>query len=359
MRFKIALLIVSVPLLAQGGEGLYHAVSNQRQTPMTCGELAQQPPRALWIKVTNCEIDYVGASYRDASGRINEFYFPVRPTGQPRTAPAALVAATRDPDVLALAQTTIGDNRQPDQETFLVMMLRIVTMLKASREVEGYVRTGMLRHLQTQRALSDLNTPLAPGFVVLDLHARPRFLTSTLEVAAGMSVLLWWGLLTIRPRELPQPVSRAEALAPVPVPAMAEISQHEITAAFEPLVPQEPPAPRAPQPAMLLLNLDAQADVGAIEFAPPLGSLGEVRQRLSEACPALRFDDGGRATLDGPGFSLAVDAGQLEPVWTATVYPHGDGATDAARALAGSTGWRLFVPKQGVFLPALDQEAVR
>ena len=98
--------------------------------------------------MSGCDIDYLGAGYRESEGQIIELFFPIRPPAQARTTPAALVVATSDSDVLAVAQNTIGGGQQPDQEAFLVMMLRIVTMLKVSREVEGYARSGVMELLR-------------------------------------------------------------------------------------------------------------------------------------------------------------------------------------------------------------------
>ena len=39
-------------------------------------------------------------------------------------------------------------------------------------------------------ALAQVKTPLAPGFLVLDLHARPRPLIPGLEVGTGLAALL-------------------------------------------------------------------------------------------------------------------------------------------------------------------------
>ena len=132
-----ALLSVSILLVALGGEGIYHGVLNRQQMALTCEEFAAQPPGSLWLRVSGCDIDYLGAGYRESKGQIVELFFPMRPAGQARTAPAGLVVATKDPEVLAVAQNTIGGGQQPDQEAFLVMMLRIVTMLKVSRESRG------------------------------------------------------------------------------------------------------------------------------------------------------------------------------------------------------------------------------
>ena len=274
---KIALLLVSILLLAIGGEGVYHAARSRQQLALTCEQFTGPPPGSLWLRVSGCDIDYLGAGYRESKGQISELFFPIRPPAQARTTPAALVVATSDSDVLAVAQSTIGGGRQPDQEAFLVMMLRIVTMLKVSREVEGYARSGVMELLRTRRALAGLNAPLAPEVLVLDLHARPSFLLPGIEAGAGV-FLLALSLTLLRRR------SRGRAKAAVePATDAAMLAGTG--------------ARRLPR--LMLLSLDPEADLGAVEHAPPLGNRAEVERRIAEVLHGFRVDRPGTRHLAG------------------------------------------------------------
>ena len=167
MKLNVVLLLIGLLLFALGGEGVFQAVRHRRQSTLTCGQFLSQAPRERWLRVTGCAIDYISPGIVENGGTIQELYFPVRPAGQPVTSPAPLVAATRDPQALAIAQAIIGDYKQPDQEAFVVMMLQIVTTLKASREVEGYVRGGPIERRQSRRALlarstSTVEPPVCP-----------------------------------------------------------------------------------------------------------------------------------------------------------------------------------------------------
>jgi len=332
----IALLLVSILLLVIGGEGIYHASRSRQQVAVTCEQVTEQRPPTLWLRVSGCDIDYLGAGYRESKGRIIELFFPVRPAAQARATPAALVVATRDSDVLALAQNTIGGGQQPDQEAFLVMMLRIVTMLKVSREVEGYARSGVMELLRTRRALGGLSAPLAPQVVVLDLHARPDFLFPGVEAVLG--VLLLIPSLRLLGRRAPV---RAEPPAIAIAPDAASR-----------------PAPRR-LPGLMLLNLDPEADASAVEHAPPLGTRGEIAQRLSDTFAGFHVDGEGRGTLHGNDWSLSLHLGAEDTVWTVTADARGDGSIGALETLAATTGWRLFVPKHGVFMKAADLRPVK
>ncbi len=336
---RIALLLVSILLLVIGGEGIYHAARSRQQIALTCQQVTEQPPRTLWLRVSGCDIDYLGAGYRESKGQIIELFFPVRPAAQGRAAPAALVVATRDSDVLALAQNTIGGGQQPDQEAFLVMMLRIVTMLKVSREVEGYARSGMMELLRTRRALAGLGATLAPQVLVLDLHARPDFLRPGIETVLGLLLLI-------------PPLRRFARRSPVSTesPAVA-------TAPGAAPQPVAGPAPRR-LPRLMLLNVDPEADASAVEHAAPLGTRIDIARRLAEVFTDFHVDGRGTGALHGEDWSLTLHLGADEQVWTVTVDARGDGSIGALETLTAATGWRMFVPKHGVFMHAADLRPV-
>jgi hypothetical protein len=286
MKLKIALLLVSIPFLAFGGEGLYHAARNRQQATVTCDELTRQIPRASWLRITGCEIDYMHAVYSDFRGQVKEIYFPVRPVGQAQIGPAVLIAATRDPQALAIAQPIVGDNQQPDQDAFVIMMLRIVTLLKASREVEGYARTGFVERIQTRNALQGLTTPLANPYIALDLHARPTVLLPALETGAGAAALFAFLALVMRRR----------------VPArVAEPAVSETAAAPAQLAP----TPASPPPADLASPEQALPDPWeSAEFLEPL-----TRVELVEAAtPAEPVQSTTPLTLSDTTFLESLDA---------------------------------------------------
>ena len=337
--FTAALLLVSLLFLAHGGEALYHAAINRQPVVVTCDQFVRQRPTALWLRVAGCDIDYLGAGYRESKGRLDELYLPIRPPSQPPTSPVALVVATNDPQVLAIAGTTIGNNKQSDQDAYVGMMRRIVTMLGASKQVEGYARSGVIERLETRRTLSGLTAPLAPDFVVLDLHAKPSFVRPGLEVGIGL-VLVLVAMTWPRGRGLATAVEVEE-------PPVARRPEDETRVA--PLSRRLPP--------VMLLNLGPSASISELESAPPLGSRDKIGGRIGGILGATEAAQDGRATVSGPGWSLAFDLGQEEQVWTITVEAlGGEGAIAALERLARETGWRIFVPKLGTFV---DPSALR
>lgn len=336
MLIRIALLLVSLPLLAHGGEGLYVAARSRTQAQLTCAQYFQQRPRSGWVRLSGCEVDYIRAGYREARGRITELFFPLRPTGTSPAVPAVVVLATRDPEVLGIAERTIGGGTSTDQDSFLVMMLQIVTAMRVSKEVDGFVRPP-LETLRTRTSLSAIRAPLDEHFVILDLHARPVLLYPAIEVATGALALLLFAFLSVRLRRK----KRADALIP-------EAQAPETVEAGD-------AASMADRPAgairgVMLLNLPATATVADIETAPPLGSQAQVRDRLSSVLPGVTFDEFGRGSYNRPDVAVSIDLAKKWVVHTAVLDLEGEAAERTLQKLLATTGWRAFSPKRWTFL---------
>ncbi|HXG54341.1 MAG TPA: hypothetical protein VNJ03_03105 [Vicinamibacterales bacterium] len=328
---RIALLLISLPLLAHGGEGLYLAARSRAQTHLTCAQFFAQRPRSGWVRVSGCEVDYVRAGYREARGRITELLFPLRPAGSSPAVPAALVLSTRDPEVLAIAEQTIGGAARADQDTFLVMMLKIVTVMRASRQVEGVTRTP-LEMLRTRGTLSAIRAPLDNNFAILDLHARPRLLLPAIEAAAGAHAFLVFLFFTTAGRRLRPEIASLETVhREPPVSVVRAIDAGSLK-------------------GIMLLNLAEAATPADIEAAPPLGSQAEARARFVAVFPGLIFDNAGRATFTRVDVSVAIDLSSAAVVYTAVLDLAGDGAERMLHRVLSQTGWRAFSPRRGVFL---------
>ena len=327
---RLALAVLSLLLLAHGADGTYRALRSRTQAQMTCADFAQNGSPSAWVRLTGCEVDYVQAGYRETpsdlwgrmfggaapSTHITELLFPVRPVGSNPSVPAALVVSTRDPDVLAIAERTLGARGTIDQEAFLVMMLQVVTTMRVSREIDGAVRAP-LDTLRSRSGLTAIRAPLTETFAVIDLHDRPRVLLPALELAAGIVALVAATL-------------RRKKTAPAPAPA-----------------------PAVEFPRLMLLKLPAQATPRDVENAPPLGTQSDVRQRLAGILPGLTFDDDGKARLATAHHTVSIDLGTGDPVHTAVVELKGD-ATRTLATLLQKTGWRAFAPRRGAFVGVAD-----
>ena len=186
MLFRSIALLLGVPLLAHGAEGLYYAATNTELVTVACDRFMQMPPDARWLRITGCDIDYTHPAFTTSGGRVSELFLAMRLRNQPAAAPAALVVATRDPQALAIADQGLGNGTDVDEETFTVAMLRVVGVLRAAREVDGYARNGLVERAFTRRALAGFSAPLAADAVILDLHAQPSVVRPAIEAAAGL-----------------------------------------------------------------------------------------------------------------------------------------------------------------------------
>jgi len=324
---RVVLLLLSIPLLAHGGEGLYGAAGNRQMTTVSCDQFMLTPPKARWLRVTGCDIDYMHPGFSTSAGRVTEMFFAMRRRNEPPDAPVSLIVATRDPQALAAAQPALGNDTGIDEEAFTVAMLRVIDILRAAREVDGCARSGIVQRVLARRELSGFGAPLTDDAIVMDLHARPSFLIPGIETGAGLVLLT------------------AAALRRRRGPAGAEAGGEGAVLAAPPALALERRLP----PAMLL-SLDASAALTEIEYAPPLGNPQEVVARITDAFGALTAEGDARYSIGGPDWRLIFDLGRDESVWTVTVDARGsDAALDALDRLARETRWRVYVPRLGAF----------
>jgi hypothetical protein len=324
---RVVLGVLSIPLLVHGGEGLYYAVSNRQMTSVSCDQFMLTPPQARWLRVTGCDIDYMHPGFSATAGRVTAMFFAVRRRNEPQDAAVSLIVATRDPQALAAAQPALGNDTDIDEEAFTVAMLRVVDILRAAREVDGYARSGIVQRVLDRRELSGFGAPLTDDAIVMDLHARPSRLTPGIETGAGLVLLT---AAAWRRRRAP---AAAEATGEAPART-------------------EPPglALERRLPPAMLLNLYPSAALSEIEYAPPLGSPQEVVARITDAIGALTVEGDTRYSIGGSDWRLIFDLGRDESVWTVTVDVRGrDAALEALDRLARETGWRVYVPRLGAF----------
>ena len=326
MLLRAALVLIGLPLLLHGAEGLYVALANRSLEELSCDDYVSYGAPRSWVRITGCQLDYLNAGYRDAADgvwqrvlpasgfRVSELLFPARPRGTASTAPVHLVVATRDPAVLAIAERTFAGSGNKDQESFLVTMLQVVTAMRAAQQIDGMLRRPIAM-LASRGSLSAIQAPLADDVAVLDLHERPGALRPGLEVAGGLSALSLAMLLRRRARKTV--------------------------------------ATKMSGPQLLLLNLPFGASMNDIEHAPPLGTQDEVRSLIVMSLPGIAFDDTGRGTFTVFSGSVEVDVRTEDPVHTAVVTVRGAAAPAVARLL-DETGWLAYAPKVGVFVSQRD-----
>jgi MYXO-CTERM domain-containing protein len=217
-------------------------------------------------------------------------------------------------------------------------MLRVVDVLRAARDVDGYARTGVVERFLTRRELAGFSSPLTSDAIVLDLHSRPSFLQPGIEAGAGLLLL---GAAALRRRRAPAGAEtgvRTESAAGVGETSAAA-GEAEMPAVLERRLP-----------AVMLLNLEPSAPLSDIEYAPPLGSPQEVAAQIVDVLGPLTDEGAGKYSIAGTGWQLGFDIGRGDPVWTVAVDVRGtDLALVALDKLARETRWRVYVPRLGTF----------
>ena len=340
MHLRLLLLIPAVALLILGGEGLYHAVLGRGQVSIDCQALASAPPSAHGLHVTGCEIDHAGVGFRGSEG-IEEVFFPARPAGS--RGPSPIVIVTRNPAVLALAQTVASGSRSIPPEQSLAVLQKAAAIVAPNHAIDGLARAGIIEGLRARRIVSGLtSTPVAADAMLIDLEGAPDFLRPLLAIAGSLLV----GALALGlPRRREPEAGTKPAVTP--------------TSAPRPLVVATPhqPAPALSQwvllPRLLLLNLAVSAGPEAVEAAPPLGQREQVIEILRRAVPDLAVS-ADRRTLYRADNSLRIDLGAAEKVATTVIEARGEPGAALVKEILLVTGWRAFAPKTGLFVSGDD-----
>jgi hypothetical protein len=163
-----------------GGHDTYVAVTNRAPVEVRCADFARRPPRAAWLRLTDCVPDFESALVESASSHarsVREVYVPLRAEPGART---PIVLASDDDDLLAL-----GDDKA-------VLGHAVVVELSTSVEglVEDVVQRGMTLSQRRYNDISQRRLRLTDDFVLFDRGARPRPLWLALgELWIGLSAL--------------------------------------------------------------------------------------------------------------------------------------------------------------------------
>ena len=184
------------------------------------------------------------------------------------------------------------------------MMLKLVSALRVSREIEG--------------------------------------LLPAVELLAG-TALVGMALLWFRRSRRQQPDADA-------TPAVTEQAPSP-----QPAAPQQTRAPLRIR-GLLLLNLKPSDGTEQIEAAPPLGPREDVIRTVQATVPGLAVDSAGRGEVAAADYCLAVDLGPHDPVAAMIASAEGDAGIEMLRTLVQSQGWRAYAARAGVFIEpdALD-----
>jgi hypothetical protein len=195
--------------LIWGGYATFVAIRNWSPTEVTCAEFAAHRPDARWLRLTECEPDFVRMGVETmkrstlSSPQVTAVYIPLYARDTDKRGRAPLVVSGDDRDMLALG------GAEPSRAAFEVVAKQL------DGPIEGLAMSVLSMSSTQRQDLRDLHLALADDFVVIDRDARPRPLWLGLGVLAiGIA-----GAARIRSRQVrarrdrPAPLARATVVA--------------------------------------------------------------------------------------------------------------------------------------------------
>ena len=98
MRMKLFLVLVGIAVMVYAAHMAYVVLTNRRPVRMTCAEFLNNRPGALWVELTDCELDLANAiGLQSRVLKLDKgLYVPVRPVGG--WGPAAILVKANDLD---------------------------------------------------------------------------------------------------------------------------------------------------------------------------------------------------------------------------------------------------------------------
>lgn len=120
------------------------------------------------------------------------------------------------------------------------------------------------------------------------------------------------------------------------------LTRRETAAPKPPAAPRRPAAPASsPNVAEVMLSSVLQF-VPARETDHTLGGQREVRDRIADVLPGVKFDEAGHGAFTRTGYSVTFETGCEDRVHAVRVeITGGSAAMPPLQRLAAKTGWRL------------------
>jgi hypothetical protein len=215
IRFKLALFLGAVGLLASGGRGIYVAATNRTPTVVSYQECLKHRPQAAWLRVTNGVLDCVNACWLTRHGDDSverSFYFvPLRDPNSPEGEVCILVKTT-DPQIKKVILELDAVSAKPDAD-LKAWALQNVARVHRREDVQGVVISSWDMESTTRAELAKVQKNLAEDFIIIDASGQPNYLVSGATAGAGLLML---GLLGLT--GLPKSDTPARKTTPLPVP---------------------------------------------------------------------------------------------------------------------------------------------
>ena len=188
MRLGCLLPLISIGLLAGGGQGVYTAINNPKPLEIGIAELAQKKPTAKWLKIPDGVLDSSNAKPARAFGE-GAVYVPLVGITQDSSAvPIHVLVMTRDPALVGFIQEwrKFAKENEKTPEAERAFLLRNLERLRVRRQVEGVVLYGIEDGGKERRNRLDLFKNLAQDAIVLREGEKPWIGTGIIMFLGGL-----------------------------------------------------------------------------------------------------------------------------------------------------------------------------
>lgn len=186
MQLGCLAILGGLYLLWAGGQGIYTAVTNREPLQVACDSYGEVKPTSEWLELTGCTLSLMEASYTEENKRVVELFIPARGENSQEGSPIHVLVATKDPTLLSLANQLITIE---DEQALMTFAMQNNQALGAQRDVRGLVRYGVDLDDDERDQLKNLDSTLAPDFVILDDGKQPG-LGLPLGMFSGGAVLV-------------------------------------------------------------------------------------------------------------------------------------------------------------------------
>lgn len=205
MRLKDVwwLLLIIPGALWYGGDGVYEYVQARSVEVIPCDALASAPPKGVYLRVTGCVVDLVGAAYLEKKKGLqvvsSEVIAPLRRPNASQGELARIFVSTRDPKALDLVGRMIAYQLHDDRMAQLFKDQG--QALRAKRDVEGLARRGFRDDGSTRSEVERLSKNAGSDFVILDEGRQPELLLPALALALGLAGIAGIVAMALRHRK--------------------------------------------------------------------------------------------------------------------------------------------------------------
>jgi hypothetical protein len=186
MQLGCLAILGGLYLLWAGGQGIYTAATNREPFQVACGSYGEVKPSSEWLELTGCSLSLMEASYTEVDGKVVELFIPARGENSQEGSTVHVLVATKDATLLSLANQLISIQ---DEQALMTFAMQNGQVMGTQRDVRGLVRYGVDLDDDEAAQLKNLDSTLAPDFIILDDGKEPA-LGLPLGMFGGGAVLV-------------------------------------------------------------------------------------------------------------------------------------------------------------------------